>query len=144
MEINGLPLHPLVVHAAVVFGSVGALSAVVYGSVSRFRQQLRWPMLALALMAVASIVAAYITGDDFLAGRPDLATNPQVQTHEERAEILLWATIVFGVVAIGAGMWHRRAGALRYVVDIVLILSALTVLYFVISTGDAGARAVWG
>ena len=30
MEINGLPLHPLVVHAAVVFGPLAALTALAY------------------------------------------------------------------------------------------------------------------
>ena len=35
MEINGLPLHPLAVHAAVVFGPLAALLALAYAVLLR-------------------------------------------------------------------------------------------------------------
>jgi uncharacterized membrane protein len=66
MEISGLPLHPLVVHAAVVLGPVAALAALGYAAVGRWRDWLRVPMVVVALAAVASIVAAYLSGDSFL------------------------------------------------------------------------------
>ena len=50
MEINGLPLHPLVVHAAVVFGPLAALAALAYVVLPAWRDRLRWPMVVLALM----------------------------------------------------------------------------------------------
>ena len=66
MEINGLPLHPLVVHAAVIFGPLAALAALAY-LVPRWRLRLRWPMVgARRWSRTASIVAAYFTGDNFL------------------------------------------------------------------------------
>jgi len=144
MEINGPPLHPLVVHAAVIFGPIGALTAILYAVVPRLHERLRWPMLALALLATGSIVVAYLSGNDFLDSRPELGASPQVQTHEQRAENLLWATLVFGVVAIGAAILHPRQGGVRIAVSAVLMLSAAAVLVLVILTGDAGARAVWG
>ena len=54
MEIGGLPLHPLVIHAAVVFGPLGALSALGYAVLARWRDRLRWPMLVLALLATGA------------------------------------------------------------------------------------------
>ena len=144
MEINGLPLHPLVVHAAVIFGPIAALTAIVYWIYPRFGDRLRWPMLVLALLAVASIVTAYLTGNDFLDSRPELATSPQVQTHEDRAWQLLWTTLVFGGFAVAAAALHRKKGPLRVGVGIGLGLSAVTVLVLVFLTGEAGARAVWG
>ena len=143
MELNGLPLHPLVIHAAVVFGPLAALAALA-SLVPRWRDTARWPMVALAVVAVGAIVAAYLTGRSFLNSRPDLATSPAVLTHESRARALLWVSLGFGVVTLLAGWAHRRTGALRVVIDVLLAASATAVLVLVIRTGDAGARAVWG
>ena len=45
MEINGLPLHALIIHAAVIFGPLSALAGVLYAVVPRWRDRLRWPMV---------------------------------------------------------------------------------------------------
>ena len=145
MQINGLPLHPLVVHAAVVFGPLAALAALLHVAVPRWRDRLRWPMLVLAVVAVVAIVAAYVTGRSFLSTRPpELRTSPQVLTHEHLARQLLWITLAFGLVAILAGWLASRTGVLRVVVDGLLGVGAVVVLVWLARTGDAGARAVWG
>jgi len=143
MEISGLPLHPLVVHAAVVFGPIGALTALAYAVLPRFRDRLRMPMLALALLATGSVVAAYLTGRNFLESRPELGREAMVDTHEARARLLLWLTLGFGLVAASAGWMHARAGVARVAIRVLLGLSAAAVLVLVVLTGDAGARAVW-
>lgn len=144
MEINGLPLHALAVHAAVVFGPVGALAALGYAALPRRRELLRWPMVVLALMATGAVVIAYLSGGSYLQSRPELQQAPLVRVHEERAELLLWLTVAFGVVAVVAGWLHGRAGALRVAVPVVLAAAALAVLVQVVLTGEAGARSVWG
>lgn len=143
MEISGLPLHPLVVHAAVVFGPIGALTALAYAVLPRFRDRLRMPMLALALLATGSVVAAYLTGRNFLESRPELGREAMVDTHQARARLLLWLTLGFGLVAASAGWMHARAGVARVAIRVLLGLSAAAVLVLVVLTGDAGARAVW-
>ncbi len=143
MEISGLPLHPLVVHAAVVFGPTGALTALAYAVLPRWRDRLRLPMVALALLATGSVVAAFLTGRNFLESRPELGQKPMVQTHEARAELLLWLTLGFGLVALLTGWLHGRTGPVRVVSWAVLGLAAAAVLVQVVLTGDAGARAVW-
>ena len=64
-SVTGLPLHILVIHAAVVFGPLAALSALAYVALPRYRDLLRWPTLVLALIAFGSIWAAYLTGQNF-------------------------------------------------------------------------------
>ena len=54
MEINGLPLHPLVVHAAVVFLPCAALLALVYAAVPRWRWAVRWPMVGLTAVGAGA------------------------------------------------------------------------------------------
>ena len=56
MEINGLPLHPLVVHAAVIFGPLGCLTALAYVGLPQHRDRLRWVALAMVLIATAVVV----------------------------------------------------------------------------------------
>jgi len=143
MEINGLPLHPLVVHAAVVFGPLAALAALAY-AVPRWRDRMRWPMLVLALVATGSILAAYFSGDSFLESREALRQLPAVQTHEERAEMLLKVILAFGVIAVVTAWLHDRRGAVRGLLTGLLVVSAVGVFVYTVLTGDAGARAVWG
>lgn len=143
MEINGLPLHPLVVHAAVVFGPLAAVAALGY-LVPRWRDRLRWPLVALALVATGAIVVAYFSGGDFLDSKPELSASPQVEAHEELGEQLLWVALGFGLVALLAAWLHRRTGALRIVLDVLVAVGAIAVVVMVIRTGEAGARAVWG
>ena len=143
MEINGLPLHPLVVHAAVVFGPLAALAALA-SLVPRWRDRMRWPMLVLAVLATGALVVAYVSGGELLDSRPALRASPQVESHEALGEQMLWVSLAFGAFAILAGWLHARTGALRVVVDVLLAVAAVVVLVWVFRTGEAGARAVWG
>jgi hypothetical protein len=144
MEINGVPLHPLVIHAAVVFGPLAALGALAYVGLPKWRDRLRWPMAGVALLATGAIVAAYLTGKNFFNSRPEgIQNSPLVQTHMDRAQILLWVAIAFGLVAVAAAWLHTHTGAVRVALNVGLGALALGVLVLVVLTGDAGARAVW-
>ncbi len=145
MEINGLPLHPLVVHAAVVFGSLAAVAALGYVALPRWRPVLRWPMLAVVLVGVGSIVAAYYSGNSFFNSRPpEIRASPRVLEHQHLARQLFWITLGFGMVVVVAGWLSTRTGVVRVVLDVLLAGAAVVVLVWVVRTGDAGARAVWG
>ena len=88
-SIAGLPLHPLVVHAAVVFTPLAALAALAYVFLGRYRDLLRWPTLVLAVVAVLSVWAAYFTGVNFFSS--DHFANfsgevlDRIKTHETYA-----------------------------------------------------------
>lgn len=144
MEINGLPLHPLVVHAAVVFGPLAALTALAYVVLPAWRDRLRWPMVVLALMGTGAITAAYFTGMNFFNSRPpELQQLEILQTHRTRAIRLFWVTLGFGVLAVLAAWLHTRTGAVRVVLNVLLGLAALAVLALAVLAGDSGSRAVW-
>jgi hypothetical protein len=131
------------VHAAVVLGPLGALTALLYVVVPRWRDRLRWPMVAMALVTVGTVVAAYLTGRSLLDSRPELGRLALVGTHQDRAQLLLWFTLGFGSVALLTGWLHGQHGALRTVRTVLLALAAIAVLVQVVLTGDAGSRAVW-
>jgi uncharacterized membrane protein len=142
MEINGLPLHPLVVHAAVVFGPLSAVAGVLYGVVPKWRNWLRWPLVTAVTIALVTIWVSYFSGEDF---KDDLGIQGElIETHEERANILRWSITAFAVVTYVTAWFHTHPGKARSALaGVVAGLAVLTLVYTVL-TGDAGAQLVWG
>jgi hypothetical protein len=146
-EFNGLPLHPLVVHAAVIFGPLAALASLAYVGLPKHRDRLRWVMAALAAVALACIVTAYLSGNNFKDSKDFFSEGrigDRVDTHATWARRLLWTTVPFAGVAFVAAWLHTHTGAVRVALNLLLGIAALAVLVLVALTGDAGARAVWG
>lgn len=143
MEFNGLPLHPLVVHAAVIFGPLAALAGLLH-LVPSLRAKVRWPMVVLTVVGVGALVVAYLSGGDLLDERSELGQLPQVQEHEDLGTQLLWIGLGFGAVALLAGWLSTRTGAVRVLLDVLLAVASVVLIVWVFRTGEAGARAVWG
>lgn len=147
MEINGLPLHPLVVHGAVVLTPLAALLALGY-LVPKWRDYLRWPVAVATLLAVGSVWVAYLSGSDFLdSDRFSTATGEfadRLDKHADLGSLLRWVASGFGVVALAAVALHRKPGAVTGLVSALLVVSALATIVVTVMTGDAGAQAVWG
>jgi hypothetical protein len=148
MEIRGLPLHVLVVHATVVLTPLAALVALAYAGWPRYRDRLRWPAAAAAVIAVVLIWTAYLTGNNFFStSRFDHfsgAVLDRIETHESYARTLRWIATGFGVVTLVAVWQHRRPGASRMILAVLVAVGAVLTLAWTFLTGEAGARAVWG
>jgi hypothetical protein len=156
MEIAGLPLHPLVVHAAVVFTPLAVLAAVVFAVVPRWRYLTRWPTAALTLTALGAVWVARVSGRSLLASRPELA--PLVRVHQQRGTQLSLLMILFAVVVLvgvwglggrsglvdGRGARETRVAVLDKLLPAVVVVVSLVVVVWCVLTGDAGARAIWG
>ena len=146
-KIAGLPLHPLVVHAAVVFTPLGALAALAYVFLGRYRDLLRWPTLVLAVVAFGSIWAAYLTGNNFFGSAHfDNFSGEildRIHKHQSYARTLRWIATGFGIVTVAATYLHSRPGTQRNVLNGLVVVLAVLTLVWVALTGDAGARAVW-
>jgi hypothetical protein len=148
MEFNGLPLHPLAVHAAVVFAPLAALLAVGY-ALPAWSDRLRWPLLVTGLLAAASVVLAYLSGNSFREANaffndPASPVSDRIDEHEQYGSYLLWATLGFAVVVLFTVGAHDRPGRLRTLLQALLVASAVVVGILAFLTGDAGSRAVWG
>src|SRR3954453_6807241 len=154
MEVNGLPLHPLIVHAVVIFVPLGALSEIGFALVPRWRWLLRWPTLLLAVAAVVFTRLAVVSGGQLKTSRHlggDLLARPQPWGH--RLEYAVWVYAVVAIVAfwvlpvparlVGAVDRPSPAPALVTVVTVLLPITAVVVLVFAVITGDAGAQALW-
>jgi uncharacterized membrane protein len=153
MEINGTPLHPLVIHAVVVFVPLAAIAAIAL-AIPRYRWLARWPALILTLGATAATYVARISGQDLEHERH--LDSPLIHTHEEWADRLMIGMWVFAVLVLVA-FWvlphvtrlsggrdrEGRVAVLEKPLMVLVPLAAVAVLVLVVLTGDAGARAVW-
>ena len=160
MELNGVPLHPLVVHAAVILGPVTALTAIAYAVLPRWRWLIRWPMVALAVSTVGAVFLAKVAGQELLEQRASQLSRldvAQIAVHQDRGNVLLWVALGFLVIAVvaaltvggpsalasGAGARDSRGTAVTYGVLGLVVVGAIALLVMTVLTGDAGARAVW-
>ena len=155
-EINGLPAHVLIIHAAVVFTPLAALCAIAFAVLPGWRWLLRWPLLASTLVALGSVLAAVHSGVIF---KQNLGLSQAlIATHEHRGkqlQVLMWvftAVVLLAVVTLGgptalaSGKGAHQGLAsrpLQYLISAVVVLGALLVIVQVVRTGDAGSRALW-
>ena len=149
-----MPLHPLIVHAVVVLGPLGALTGLVYAFVPKWRWLLRWPLVVLAVVTAAR-------------GRP--RRRPRARAcwrrgpssrrssadHEEAGELLRNVSLAFVLVA-AFGAWAlggasalasgRGARETRLAIPAMALLTvgAVALLVTLFLAGDSGAKAVWG
>src|SRR4051794_8968001 len=107
MEIGGLPLHPLVVHAAVTLVPLAALGAWALALVTSWRWLTRWVALLASLGAVVAVYVARTSGKSLLKSRPFLTqkgtrTADLIATHQHRANILMVLIVVLALAVVVA------------------------------------------
>jgi len=154
-EVQNLPLHPLAVHAAVVLVPLAALLGLLF-VLPRARRLAGLPMALVSVAAVLSVIVAKLSGQNLKTALERLNGGKQwddssigklVQTHQNRANVLLLMMIVFAVIAVAAYLLSRRpdrfSGVTQVVVCVLLVLGAVAVGVQVYRVGDAGSRAVW-
>ena len=160
-EITGIPAHPLLVHAPVVFVPLLVLLTLAYAFVPSVRSHTR---LVLGLLAVATPISALfakLSGDAFferLESRDRISQQyyPRLEEHGDLGTVTLYTTIVLAVLALAlvvlvapksAAAADRPSGAARVlplVLGVLSLVAGAVSLYYVIRTGDTGAHAVWG
>ena len=163
MEIAGLPLHPLVVHAAVVLTPLAVVLGWAVALMPGWRWLTRWAALAVTAGAAGAVVFAKQSGEALLEDRPFLTSSQSavrdlVEKHQDRAELLTIATLAFVVVVMlafwllpaASGLATGRLGHpgrserwLSLSLSAALLALGAVVLVLVVLTGDAGARATW-
>jgi hypothetical protein len=150
-QFNGLPMHPLVVHAAVVFVPLLALAALAYAFVPALRARVGW---VAALLAVAAPAAAFVSMqsgsawyETRYAGAPAEATRA-VHAHAEFGQMTFFFSLGLGVVTgvlLGLTRGGQRLPKVAELGLAVVVLGlAIATGYYVFRTGDSGATSVHG
>jgi uncharacterized membrane protein len=152
-QISGLPVHVLVVHAAVVFVPLLALGAIAYALVARWREKIGWAVIALAIIAPICTLVSKLSGeklyDRLVAQGLKGKGKEMLDDHMGFGTRTFWFTLALGVVTLVMVLLTlRKSGSLPRAASLGLavIMVALAAIsgYYVFRTGDSGAHAVWG
>ncbi|MCF8588886.1 DUF2231 domain-containing protein [Gordonia liuliyuniae] len=152
--IDGLPLHPLVVHLVVVIVPLAALAVVVAALWPRARTWMGPMPLILALVGLIATPIASTAGEN-LEDRLGLS-SPAVDEHTSAGDVVIVGSgCLFGAAAllylIGlplvAGRLRLSPSAVTTVdaaARVLAVAAAIAAVYLVFRAGDTGSRAVWG
>lgn len=139
----GLPLHPLLVHGAVVLVPLVAIAALVMSYLPSFSRRHGKIILGLAVVAQISVFLAKISGEAF-----EEILNKNVQQHAELGEIAPLVTIPM-VVLIYLRWRMDRSGStfgsvlIRRLTSVALVIASLASLVVIFLVGHSGASSVW-
>jgi hypothetical protein len=155
--VNGIPVHPLVVHAVVVLLPLAVLGTIVIAVVPRWRVPYGPLVVAVAFVATVLIPVATSSGEA-LQERVG-----EVEHHAEMGDMLIWFAIPLLVLVTALWWLARRSGradvdsrstavavgswasstTLVSVVAALAVIAALGNIFQVYRVGDSGAKAVW-
>ena len=142
--LAGLPLHPLLVHSAVILVPLVALGALVMSYLPSFSRRHGKLILIVALVAQVSVFLAKISGEAFSE-----ILDKEVENHAQLGEIAPFVTIP--MVALIYLRWRMdRAGsstgsvAIRRLTSVALVIASLASLVVIFLVGHSGASSVWG
>jgi|SRR3954447_12885189 hypothetical protein len=163
LTVDGIPAHPLVVHAVVVLLPLAAVGTLLVVARPAWRRQLGVWVLLLALGGVAAVPVATQTGEQL---EHAIGGSELIAIHEERAETLLIPAVIFLLLLAATVLTGRRADApvdgpgaahalatntanavtmqrVSLVTGVLAALAGLVVTGLVVWIGHAGSVAAW-
>jgi hypothetical protein len=153
-NLGNLPLHPLVVHAAVIGIPLAALLAFLF-AFPKTREWARWPLAITVVGVTAVTFVARQSGLAFEAAlgiRPGNPVGDLILQHSLLANQLFYIMIGFSVIALlnvfivskrAADGAAKQSAILRIGLPILLVAAAVVALVWIVRVGALGARAVW-
>ena len=162
-DVNGMPLHPLIIHAPVIGIPLAFLLTLLF-AFPRTRAWARWPLALTVLGSTAAVWASRESGEVLRATKklfPGNLAGDLIQRHAQLATQLFFIMIGFSVITLLAvflvgrrqtatvdesGTTSRPGGG-RRVLNLILLglllLVAVVAFVWTARVGDIGARAVW-
>jgi len=152
--VNGLPVHPLLVHVTVTVLPLAALLVLLAGVWPGARRRLSVAPLILAVVALILLPLTYKSGNNL---RAMVGTSPAIRRHVHLAHQLLFPVLGLVLAAIVVEIVRRRSA--RVTIErrrdsgslVLSVIAAILAVVFSVGTavqtvrvGEAGARAVWG
>lgn len=142
--LAGLPLHPLLVHSAVVLIPLVAIGALVMSYLPSFSRRHGKIILILAVIAQVSVFLAKMSGEAFAE-----ILDKNVEKHAELGEITPLVTLPM-VILIYLRWRMDRSGStfgsvvIRRLTSVALVIASLISIIVIVLVGHSGASSVWG
>lgn len=144
--INGIPVHPLVVHAIVVLLPLATLGTIAIALRPSWRRPYGPLVVGSALVSTVLCPVATSSGEalEERVGSPG--------EHAELGDTLVWFALALLILSALLVYLQRRndapgaapAGRAIQVVAALAVIAALASTVQVYRVGDSGAKAVWG
>lgn len=168
--ILGLPVHPLVVHATVVFTPMATLLVALCAAIPASRRWLAWPAVAACALACLTVAAAAASGGPL---ERRVGATAVIRRHSEFAHLLVVWVLAMSVSALvlAYASWYRDgaplprrlrlpARAVRWLAPpelrasaaspwvtgtatVLCLVTAVGTLVVTILVGHSGAEAAW-
>ncbi len=152
----GLPVHILILHAAVIGVPVAALATIAVAVRPALLPRWGWWVVGLDALILLVVIVTRQSGQEFLDRLfPDPESrSDDLKTHIERGEDMLWYAIALFVVAVILVLVARRqqqsTAAGRPLpafavptVAVLAVAAAVLATIQVVLVGHSGSSAVW-
>ena len=152
-QISGLPVHVLVIHAAVVFVPLLALGAIVYALVPRWRGRIGWAVISLAIISPIVTFVSKESGeklyDRMIANGMSGKGKEMLDDHMGFGNRTFLFTLALGIVTLVMALLTVRQSSttpkiVQIILAVIMVVLAVIAGYYVYRTGDSGAHVVWG
>jgi uncharacterized membrane protein len=150
----GVPIHPLLIHFAVVLVVLAAGLAILVVLLPGQRRRFAGPMVLLsaaaALAALATAQSGRVLSDRLGLGSPGTDGEAPIATHQTWGTVTSYLAVGLAVAAL---LWfwrgrtrsgQRSATGGSPVWAVLLVVTALASVAGVVVTGHIGAELVWG
>lgn len=141
--IAGLPMHPLVVHAAVVLLPLSAIALILIVCIPKWRKHFGWLTIVGLVVGTGAVFVAKESGEA-LAAKVGLPAD-----HALWGDILVPVSVALVVVAVIWLLLAKRAArsgsrsVLAMVTGAISAVLAVAAIAITVVVGHSGAQAVW-
>lgn len=138
--VNGLPLHPLVVHAAVVLVPLAGVLGLLMVVAPRFSARFGPLIAVLAWLGLGAAVIAKESGE-----RLQAVEQSAPAIHVESGDLFPLFAGAQAVLILLLWIADRRGGRGLFgvLVALLTVVAVLAAGYWTYRTGESGAQAVW-
>lgn len=143
VDVGGLPLHPLVVHAAVVLIPLTAVGGFIMAS-SGARSKRYGPVIVA--VAVVAAIAGFLAEASGITLRDELGMR--TQQHFQYGEWLPWLSLALAAAVTLLFILDRQMGGKRNAMSLIVMIATVLIgvgsIVLTVLTGHSGAELVWG
>lgn len=143
--MNGLPLHPAIVHIPLVLTLVIpiAASAIAWALWRDKLPRQTWvAVILLQAIVVGAAVLALRTGEQEEERVEDRVAEATIESHEELAQAFTWTA--GAVLALAVAAYALRSGPVRRALMTATAAGSVAVLLIGLQVGHAGGTIVYG
>jgi hypothetical protein len=136
----GLPVHALVVHAAVVLVPLMAVLTVLVVVRPSWRARGAWSVVIGNVMVAGSVFVAKESGEKLEAR---IGESAALQRHAEFGDVMFLFALGLLLASVAFAALHDRSTTGSRVLGGVAVVAAVAATVWVVQTGHSGATAVW-